>query len=71
MYSYSARGIPYNLAAPGTPIEALIVRNVGKFLENGINMLTGHQAARIDPAKQTVHGTTLDGRLSTTRKNLN
>jgi hypothetical protein len=34
-------------------------------------VLTGHQVTRIDPAKQTVHGTTSDGRLSTTRKNLN
>jgi len=58
--SYSACGMPYNIAAPDRPIETLVVRQAHVFREKqGINLLTGHRAEAIDPAQQRVSGTIL------------
>ena len=59
--SYSAWGIPYNLAAPERDIEDLVVRPAQVFRDKqGINLLTGHCAKKIDLSKQTVSGVTLE-----------
>jgi CoA-dependent NAD(P)H sulfur oxidoreductase len=39
----------------------LVVRDIRKFRENGINVLTGHRATQIDRANQKVVGTTSSG----------
>lgn len=60
--SYSACGMPYNIADPDRSIETLVVRPADVFREKqGINLLTGHHATRIDPAVRQVSGTTLEG----------
>jgi CoA-dependent NAD(P)H sulfur oxidoreductase len=53
--SYSACGMPYNIAVPGKAIEDLVVRQADVFRQKqGINLLTGHRAESIDPEKKTV-----------------
>ncbi len=60
--SYSACGMPYNIADPSKNIEELVVRSAGAFREKqGINLLTGHTAETIDPANRLVSGTTSEG----------
>jgi len=60
--SYSACGMPYNIADPGREMDDLVVRHAAVFREKqGINLLTGHCAERIDPDHQVVTGTTLKG----------
>jgi NADPH-dependent 2,4-dienoyl-CoA reductase/sulfur reductase-like enzyme len=55
--SYSACGMPYNIADPGRDINDLVVRQAKVFREKqGINLLTGHRVDRIDPAARTVSG---------------
>jgi NADPH-dependent 2,4-dienoyl-CoA reductase/sulfur reductase-like enzyme len=55
--SYSACGMPYNIAVPGKPIEDLVVRQADVFRrKQGINLLTGHQVNSIDPQAKTVAG---------------
>jgi len=57
--SYSACGMPYNIAVPQKEIEELVVRQADVFREKqGINLLTGHLAQQIDPTAKTVSGTT-------------
>jgi NADPH-dependent 2,4-dienoyl-CoA reductase/sulfur reductase-like enzyme len=57
--SYSACGMPYNIAVPGKAIEDLVVRQAQVFREKqGINLLTGHRVASIDPAGKRVAGIT-------------
>jgi CoA-dependent NAD(P)H sulfur oxidoreductase len=47
---------------PERDIEDLVVRPAQVFRDKqGINLLTGHCAEKIDPNKQTVSGVTLDG----------
>ncbi|MFC1813154.1 FAD-dependent oxidoreductase [Thermodesulfobacteriota bacterium] len=59
--SYSACGMPYNIADPDREIEDLVVRHASVFREKqNINLLTGHQVEIIDPRAQTVLGTTLE-----------
>jgi len=59
--SYSACGMPYNLADPSRDIEELVVRRAEVFRDkHGIDLRTGHRAESIDPASKTVlglHGT--------------
>jgi CoA-dependent NAD(P)H sulfur oxidoreductase len=56
--SYSACGMPYNIADAGSNIEDLVVRSADVFRKRqNINLLTGHQAEKIDPAGRTVAGT--------------
>ncbi|MDM8517074.1 FAD-dependent oxidoreductase [Desulfobacterales bacterium HSG16] len=56
--SYSACGMPYNIADPDRDIEELVVRQAEVFRKKqGINVMTGHNVESIDPAAQTVSGT--------------
>jgi CoA-dependent NAD(P)H sulfur oxidoreductase len=60
--SYSACGMPYNIADPERDIDDLIVRQPKVFREKqGIDLRTGHRVEAIDPEKGTVKGRTLDG----------
>jgi NADPH-dependent 2,4-dienoyl-CoA reductase/sulfur reductase-like enzyme len=60
--SYSACGMPYNIADPSRPIDTLVVRRAEVFREKqDIDLRTGHCATRIDPAARQVSGTTLQG----------
>ncbi len=60
--SYSACGMPYNIAEPDSPIEKLVVREAGVFREKqGINLLTGHCVNEIDRNTRQVKGVTDDG----------
>lgn len=60
--SYSACGMPYNIADPERDMELLVVRKPQVFIEkNKINLLTGHKATRIDPKKKIVSGVTTKG----------
>jgi NADPH-dependent 2,4-dienoyl-CoA reductase/sulfur reductase-like enzyme len=58
--SYSACGMPYNIADPKREIDDLVVRQAHVFRKKqGINLLTGHCVESIDPAGTTVSGTSL------------
>lgn len=60
--SYSACGMPYNMADAKRVMDDLIVRQAHVFREKqGINLLTGHCATAIDPAARKVDGETFDG----------
>jgi NADPH-dependent 2,4-dienoyl-CoA reductase/sulfur reductase-like enzyme len=53
--SYSACGMPYNIADAQRSIEDLVVRQAQVFREKqGIDLLTGHKAVGIDPDARTV-----------------
>jgi len=59
--SYSACGMPYNIADPQRNIEDLVVRSAAVFREKqGINLLTGHCVDAIDIKAKTAAGSTLD-----------
>ena len=61
--SYSACGMPYNIADPERKIEDLVVREAHVFREKqDINLLTGHCVESIDPVGRTVFGTSLQGK---------
>ncbi|MBN1686712.1 MAG: FAD-dependent oxidoreductase [Spirochaetales bacterium] len=61
--SYSACGMPYNIAEPGRDIDDLVVRQAAVFREKqGIDLLTGRLVERIDPQGKCVRGTAPDGR---------
>jgi NADPH-dependent 2,4-dienoyl-CoA reductase/sulfur reductase-like enzyme len=61
--SYSACGMPYNIAAPERDMDMLVVRKPSVFIEkNKINLLTGHRAETIDRAAKKVTGTAMDGK---------
>ena len=61
--SYSACGMPYNIADPEREIEDLVVRQAHVFREKqDINLLTGHCVKSIDPVGRTVSGTSLQGK---------
>ncbi len=60
--SYSACGMPYNIADPKRDIEDLVVRHADVFRKKqGINLLTGHEVTAIDPDGQRVSGLTTAG----------
>ncbi len=60
--SFSACGMPYNIADPARDIEDLVVRQADVFREKqGINLLTGHRVEKIDPAGKSVTGVGPDG----------
>ncbi|MEW6076938.1 MAG: FAD-dependent oxidoreductase [Thermodesulfobacteriota bacterium] len=60
--SYSACGMPYNIADPANPMDVLVVRRAQVFREKqGINLLTGHDATAIDPAARRVSGVSEGG----------
>ena len=60
--SYSACGMPYNIADPERDMEKLVVRKADVFIEkNNINLLTGHRATDIDRLGKKVSGITIGG----------
>jgi len=60
--SYSACGMPYNIADPTRDIDDLVVRRAEVFRQKqGINLLTGHKVTAIDPEQQRVSGITGSG----------
>lgn len=62
--SYSACGMPYNIADPEIPIEKLVVREAEVFRKKQkINLLTGHCVNKIDRKTKQVKGVTDDGLL--------
>jgi len=61
--SYSACGMPYNIADPERKIEDLVVRQAHVFREKqNINLLTGYCVEAIDPVGMTISGTSLQGK---------
>lgn len=61
--SYSACGMPYNIADPGKDINELVVRQAEVFRrKQGINLLTGHLATAIDREAKLVRGVDAGGR---------
>lgn len=55
--SYSACGMPYNIAEPGTGIEELVVRSADTFINKShIDLRLDHNAESIDPAAKVVSG---------------
>jgi NADPH-dependent 2,4-dienoyl-CoA reductase/sulfur reductase-like enzyme len=59
--SYSACGMPYNIAEPEREINDLVVRHAQVFREKqNINLLTGHCVDYIDPARKIVSGISND-----------
>ncbi len=60
--SYSACGMPYNIADPKRDMETLVVRKARVFIEkNRINLLTGHRVTDIDRTAKKVFGITIGG----------
>lgn len=60
--SYSACGMPYNIADANREMDDLVVRHASVFREKqGINLLTGYCAESIDTNNRTVAGTSLKG----------
>ena len=59
--SYSACGMPYNIADSSRPMEDLVVREADAFRKKDIAVLTGHYATRIDRTAKTVSGRTSEG----------
>lgn len=58
--SYSACGMPYNIADARREIDDLVVRPAAVFKQKqGIEVLTGYTVEAIDPAGKVVRGTTL------------
>lgn len=63
--SYSACGMPYNIADPTRDIDELVVRRAEVFREKqGIDLRVGHEVLKIDPDKKEVHGRGLEGEFS-------
>ncbi len=61
--SYSACGMPYNLADPERVMDELIVRSANVFIEKqGIDLRIGHRAERIDRGNKSVLGKRVDGK---------
>ncbi len=55
--SYSACGMPYNIADPDRLIDDLIVRTPEVFREEqGIDLRLGHEVLRIDPKEKMIEG---------------
>ena len=60
--SYSACGMPYNIANPDVPVEDLVVRSAKVFREKqGIDLRTGHRVTVIDRDRKLVKGENTDG----------
>jgi len=60
--SYSACGMPYNIADPARDMEDLVVRHAQVFREKqGIDLRTGHRVESIDMMGKTVSGRTVEG----------
>jgi CoA-dependent NAD(P)H sulfur oxidoreductase len=60
--SYSACGMPYNIADPQRDMDKLVVRKAAVFVEkNKINLLTGHRVSAIDRGAKKVSGSNIGG----------
>ena len=60
--SYSACGMPYNIANPNRSMDDLVVRSAPVFREKqGIDLKTGHRVEAIDTTAKTVIGHTRTG----------
>ncbi len=60
--SYSACGMPYNIADADRDMDDLVVRHADVFRDKqGIDLRTGHRVERLDIAAKTVSGTDKDG----------
>ena len=60
--SYSACGMPYNIAEADRDIDDLVVRKAHVFREKqGIDLKTGHRVESIEPVEKTVSGITFAG----------
>jgi len=60
--SYSACGMPYNIANPDRSIDDLVVRRAEVFRDKqGIDLLTGIEATAIDPGAKTVDTRNTEG----------
>ena len=60
--SYSACGMPYNIADPDRDMDDLVVRSAPVFRKKqGIDLRTGHRVEAIDATAKTVSGHTLKG----------
>jgi len=60
--SYSACGMPYNIAEPDRKMDDLVVRHAHVFREKqDIDLRTEHCVETIDPVAKTVSGRTLKG----------
>jgi len=60
--SYSACGMPYNIADPDRPIDDLVVRPAHVFQDKlGIDLRLGHRVKAIDRSSRTVSGLTAEG----------
>ncbi|WP_373498542.1 FAD/NAD(P)-binding oxidoreductase, partial [Desulfococcus sp.] len=61
--SYSACGMPYNIADPERGMDDLVVRSARVFQDKqGIDIRLSHEALEIDPATRRVSGVDPDGR---------
>ena len=61
--SYSACGMPYNIADPDREIDDLVVRHADVFRKSQkIDLRTGHRVESIDRISKTVIGTDLQGK---------
>jgi NADPH-dependent 2,4-dienoyl-CoA reductase/sulfur reductase-like enzyme len=64
--SYSACGMPYNIADPDRDMDDLVVRKAHVFKEKqGIDLRIGHRAVAIDPHENTVTFRTIHGEEET------
>jgi CoA-dependent NAD(P)H sulfur oxidoreductase len=60
--SYSACGMPYNVADPAREMDDLVVRTAAAFREKqGLDLRLGHTVERIDRTARKVAGTTATG----------
>ncbi len=60
--SYSACGMPYNIAEPSRDMDDLIVRRAEVFREKqGIDLRVGHEVKKIDVKKKMVYGESNEG----------
>ncbi len=60
--SYSACGMPYNIADPDREMDDLVVRSAEAFrTKHNIDLRPGHNVEKIDPSEKAVFGTTSDG----------
>lgn len=60
--SYSACGMPYNIADPRRKIDELVVREARVFRDKqGIDLRTGHRVDVIDPDRGQVRGRSSEG----------
>ncbi|MDY6973109.1 MAG: FAD-dependent oxidoreductase, partial [Thermodesulfobacteriota bacterium] len=60
--SYSACGMPYNIADPDREMDDLVVRHPHVFRDKqGIDLRTGYRVERIDPTAKIISGRTAKG----------